>query len=644
MMWKNNTTELRMEDITLPATELGTESSLPDLLGETIIQNNLIFCLGEEDEIFEAYGKCETSYPYRQRNAYSKDLQTKQLKTIVLENRYLKATFLPEYGGRLWSLIDKQTSKNLLYTNDVLRFRNLAVRNAWFSGGVEWNIGIIGHSPFTTEPLYTAVLEDEKGTPILRMYEYERIRKVYYQMDFWLSEEDTFLNCRMRIMNENEQVVPMYWWSNIAVPEFENGRIIVPAKKAYTSVDHKVSKVDIPLVNGIDVTHYNDIPNAVDYFFEIEEQNPKYIVNVDETGYGLLHLSTNRLQSRKLFSWGHNEASSHWQEFLTQDAGNYIEIQAGLPKTQYGCIPMAPHTTWEWMEQYGAIQLSPEQQTKSNAENSTILTNQIQQSGQITELEKTLQTTKELAQKPGTLLLLGSCYGAVPKQRNHSKHLDFSMEKESFHNWNRFLQTGILHEPDPQNAPDEFWTEETIFSLLKKTIDKQNKKNWYAHYQLGIGYFINKKYKKAKKEWKLSYELKKNPWACHGLSCIYYLNGNNSKTISWMVRGLKQRTNDISYLKEGFKLLHLCGGYSEIIHCYETLGQKEINRLTFYYISAKYQSGHCEEALELLEKGDGLVMEDIREGEDALEQLWSQLQIAVTGQDKTIPYRYRFLA
>ena len=122
----------------------------------------------------------------------------------------------------------------------------LLYENAWFSGGVEWNVGIIGHNPYTTLPLYTAVTQTQTGAPVLRMYEYERVRKVPYQMDFWLEDEDRFLNCRIRVVNESDQVIPMYWWSNIAVPEYEDGGITIPAQKAFTFADGAISKVDIP--------------------------------------------------------------------------------------------------------------------------------------------------------------------------------------------------------------------------------------------------------------------------------------------------------------------------------------------------------------------------------------------------------------
>lgn len=334
---------------------LGEEASVPDIMPTLNLQNKTVFELDEDDEIYEAYGKLGTVYPYRQYTCYDRNIEERNMKTAVLENEFLKAVFLPELGGRLWSLTDKETGENLLYTNDVIRPSNLATRNAWFSGGVEWNVGIIGHTPLTMEQMFTAEMEDEDGNPVLRMYEYERIRKVVYQMDFWLEESSKFLNCRMRIVNDSADVIPMYWWSNMAVPEHQGGRLILPAEEAYTSDFSRVYKVDIPMVNDVDVTKYNDIPDQVDYFFHIPKEEKKYIAHINREGYGLLHISTQRLQSRKLFVWGHNDAAARWQEFLTENAGDYIEIQAGLGKTQYGCIPMAPHTAWEWVEQYGAI-------------------------------------------------------------------------------------------------------------------------------------------------------------------------------------------------------------------------------------------------------------------------------------------------
>ena len=164
--------ELRFETKKIRMADLGKESCVPDLLGELTMQNQLEFHLDETDEIYEGYGRVKSAYPYRQRNTYTRELKEMEIHTAVLENRYLKAVFLPEFGGRLWELWDKYTGRNLLYTNDILQFSNLAVRNAWFSGGVEWNIGIIGHNPFTTEPLYTAQTVNEDGEPVLRMYEY----------------------------------------------------------------------------------------------------------------------------------------------------------------------------------------------------------------------------------------------------------------------------------------------------------------------------------------------------------------------------------------------------------------------------------------------------------------------------------------
>ena len=79
-------------------------------------------------------------------------------------------------------------------------------------------------------------------------------------MDFWLEEKSRSLNCRMRIVNHTDQVIPMYWWSNMAVPEYPFGQIIVPAATAYTCKNWEVYKVNVPEVDEIIFSIMNLFP------------------------------------------------------------------------------------------------------------------------------------------------------------------------------------------------------------------------------------------------------------------------------------------------------------------------------------------------------------------------------------------------
>lgn len=624
--------------------DLGEESCLPDLLGISVLQNELEFELDEQEEIFEGYGRINSMYPYRQYDNYRRELKETDTEAAILENDYLKAVFLTQYGGRLWELWDKKQGKNLLYTNDVIRFSNLASRNAWFSGGVEWNVGVIGHCPFTTETLHIAETQTDAGDPVLRMYQYERIRKVVWQMDFWLGEEP-WLNCAMRIYNESPDVVPMYWWSNIAVPEHPGGRVIVPADSAYTNDRNLVRKVEIPLVNGIDITDYQKIPYSVDYFFDIPEGAPKYIANVNADGNGLLHISSARLRSRKLFSWGHQHASAHWQAFLTEKQGPYLEIQGGLGKTQYGCIPLAPHTTWEWIERYGAVQIPREDIDRSHAERAAHLTNALMEQQLPQSLEELAAQWRSFARKKAVLVRSGKQHGALAAQRKNSLHLQFELTAESLLKWQDFFRTGILHCPNPDDRPDEFMIDGTNVLFMEQACRRrENAENWYAFYHLGLGYFQLGEYDRAVRALEKSDSLAPNPWARHGLACAWLKLGNRDASSGNILNGMQMRKKDPSYLKEGFRILAHNEDYSMICDFYGRLEkqEQEIGKLKYYYAFALARQGKYENAFALLEENGGIELADIREGENGVQTLWEETYEALYGEKKAAPYRYNF--
>ena len=66
------------------------------------------------------------SMPYLMQDRYDRNRKILRLKSLVLENEYLKVTVLPEYGGRIHEIYDKIAKEQLLFTNTVIQPCNLA--------------------------------------------------------------------------------------------------------------------------------------------------------------------------------------------------------------------------------------------------------------------------------------------------------------------------------------------------------------------------------------------------------------------------------------------------------------------------------------------------------------------------------------
>ncbi|MBQ4321526.1 MAG: DUF5107 domain-containing protein, partial [Oscillospiraceae bacterium] len=209
---------VRTEIMTLPGAAIQGENPLP--MFRRTSGFNVFKTKGEfPDSVAEDLGNAPRILPYRMQDRYSRSRPALSLKTIVMENEYLKATFVPEYGGRLWSLFDKVQNRELLMANPVLQPGNLAIRNAWLSGGIEWNFGAIGHTYFTCDNVWTAILKDENGEEFVRIYEFERAKENVWQADFHLPAGSRQLFSHIKVQNPSRTDSTTYWWTNIAIPE-----------------------------------------------------------------------------------------------------------------------------------------------------------------------------------------------------------------------------------------------------------------------------------------------------------------------------------------------------------------------------------------------------------------------------------------
>lgn len=616
---------------------MGAESSLPSLSYEKE-KVKAKSTINDFEGLFIGYGTRETAYPYKEQNLYDDETEQK-LPVAILENEFLYAEFLPTLGGRLWKLYDKKNQKDILYTNDVIRFRNLSIRNAWFSGGVEWNCGVSGHTPFTCSQMYTAKVKGKNGEDVLRFYEFERTRSIYYQMDFWL-EKNVLMSC-VRIENPNEEVVPMYWWSNMATPEYKGGRVVVPASSAYNNSDGMgIKKSSIPFDNGIDVSYPENIPNTIDYFYDIDKRDNKFIANVDINGFGLLQFSSHNLKGRKLFSWGHIEGSAHWQNMLTDKAGWYVEIQAGLGKTQYECLPMPPKTTWSFMECYTLADIGSEAVQKSydslvDAVNEQV--NTLYSSDKLDEMCK--YKAEEISLQKGEIVFSGSGFGYLHNllENNAPKQLEFLPENDA-NAWMDFAENGSFFQ-----IANSFAYGNAMKNLLENS---QNKTDWQIPYQLALLEYDKRNFEKAKAFCEQSFILDNNYMNNHlYASVLYQLNQSYSY---FAVKAIQQKTDDYSVCESVFRLLLKGECYNEIIDLFDIVSDhfKDSPRLNMYLSMAYLKAGNVDKAEEVLMQNGGLKLLDFREGDKFLDMLYKGIRKEKYGEkeDKIIvPKQFDFI-
>ena len=627
---------LSFEKMVIPSADFHGVSSLPPLAVMSNAQNLRHSYLDEDDEVFFQYGFLQSIFPYRLQDLYDRNLKDREYTTAVLENDYLRAVFLPDFGGRLWSLYDKKAGKNLLYENTVIRPCNLALRNAWLAGGIEFNCGMVGHTPFTCDKLFVAQTALDDGTPVLRFYEYERIRCCVYQMDFFLPEDSPVLYGRMRIVNPNPEVTPMYWWTNIAVPEGKDYRMVVPAQAAYTNNDleRSISKVSAPVHQGCDLTYPTNNPIAVDYFWKIPKKQRKFMAYYDKSGYGFFQTSTERLQGRKLFVWGQGPGGERWQEFLTEDGSKrrYAEIQAGLGQTQYECIPMPPKTAWEWLECYGAVQADPAKVHGDWDEAVAESERHIKAVVEEEALEQLLKDTHEMAVSMAKTISLASGWGKLENVRREKQaepimcpYLDFGDLGQEQMDWLELLEKGSLPVQKDDEFPQSWMLQRQWTDLLEKAPDSHEK---FLH--LAAICVATDRIEQAKAAALQALKFSHSVGALFVLAQAERLLGNDPGWADALIEAQKLCSGDIPLVRETLAAALAANKLQQVVEIYENLpsNMAKDGRTSMLCACALVGMGEIDRAEQLLYRDGGLVVEDIRECEESLPQLYLNIERA----------------
>ncbi|HET6825375.1 MAG TPA: DUF5107 domain-containing protein [Amnibacterium sp.] len=583
------------------------------------------------------YGHPASFSPYSAQDDYDRDRTEQEIPAVVLENERLTAVVLPTLGGRLWELVDRRSGRALVHTPPAIQFANLALRDAWFAGGIEWNIGTRGHSPLTCSPLHTALVDGPDGTTVLRMWEFERLRALVFTIDLWLPPGSPWLYARTTVRNPHPQTVPQYWWTNAAVREAEGTRVLAPASTAFrTDYDGGVTRVDPADDEGVDCTWPRRSPAARDFFFDLPPEQPRWIAAVQPDGPGLAMLSTAPLRGRKLFTWGAGPGGRRWQRWLNPEGDEpYFEIQSGLAQTQFEHVPLDGSATVSWTEAFGAPDLDADLSFGADlpaavADGDRRLAPAFEE---LTRADAALAGVRD--RPPARRVVAGSGWGALEERRRGrageaplaDAGTPFAAEDlgEDQRPWAELLDTGRFTGPAVV-VRDGDWAER--LTAAPETADTALHLGALAHADGRAA---------AADAYRRSNALRENLHAHRGLALLAVAAGDVDAAASAYEAACALDRGNEPLLVEAVTALLRGGRPERALVLLERAQVPAIQegRTGFLLASALARTGGTARAAALLEAG--LDVPDLREGDDAIADLWRELRPGTP-----VPVRYRF--
>ncbi len=650
--------EIKVVEREISGAPLEGENPLPKFRNPKVRESNISETYPEN--LKKDLGATVKVLPYTLKDRYSRKRIPMQIKACVLENKYLKAEFWPQYGGRLYSLFDKVNNRELLFKNPVFQPANLAIRDAWLSGGIEWNIGSLGHTYTTCDNIFAAVLKDEEGNDFFRMYEYERCTKVFWQMDFHLPENSKHLISHVKIINPFKEATTTYWWSNVAVPDTGNTRVLASSENIILFMNGKLDYTKLPYTDampGADLSYPSNSTRSFDYFFQPEDdESEAWEAAAYEDGLTFYEKSTAPLLYRKLFCWGNHRGGKHWQDYLSDPGcGYYAEIQAGIARSQLHDKVLGGNEIIEWTQCFGGMALDKDKLHKAELHEANLYCGEnidtVLGSDLLRKYDKICKKMAEIAVKEENLIHYGSGFGAVEIARM-KKFNDGTVPKsmiftensigEPEEPWMQLLETGVFPKKSPEEIPLSWMIDDKWFKLMENSKNR----DWNILMHMGVAAYErfetgkiaaeavqqekrDKYIAEAKDYWMKSIELCPSVWVYRNLAVLEMDSGNIEKAEEYYEKSVNLDFIDYSVVVEYLSLLYKMGKYEKAWRLYEKLPEtmKKVDRVMIVTAGSAVKLKKTEFLKEFFEYDHYA----IAEGENSLTDIWFEYCAIVEG-------------
>ncbi|MEE8605132.1 MAG: DUF5107 domain-containing protein, partial [Candidatus Aminicenantaceae bacterium] len=298
------------------------------------------------------WGRGARLYPYFFFDKFSKTSVDKEWKVIRMENPYISVSVLPEVGGKVWGATEKSTGNEFIYTNHVMKFREISLRGPWTSGGIEFNFGIVGHTPSTATPVDYLIRENPDGSASCVVGAMDLPSRTRWSVTIHLPKDKAYFETQAFWYNPSPFHQSYYSWMNAAVKATEDLQYIFPGLH-HIGHDYNVPLRSWPVdEEGRDLSWYrNNAFGSYKSYFTVGEYENFFGGYWHDSQFGFGHWALyDDVPGQKIWIWGLSQQGMIWEDLLTDADGQYSEPQAGRYLNQGDHSLFLPYTADNWKE------------------------------------------------------------------------------------------------------------------------------------------------------------------------------------------------------------------------------------------------------------------------------------------------------
>ena len=275
-------------------------------------------------------------YPYPLQDVLHDERVDKSYTAIRLENEYLKASILPELGGRLFNLTDKDTGFEIFYRQSVIKPALIGMLGAWTSGGVEWNFPH-HHRATTFMPVDYTATHNPDGSKTIWIGETELRHRMKWSIGLTMRPGRSYLEADCRFMNRQPYIESMLYWANVSVHCGADYQVLFPPSCRVGMDHHKsyftrfpVGRPAVAIDELADLSWWKSYTTDHRSIFAVDPDN-NFLAGYDHgRQMGTLHVANHQIVcGKKFFLWGNNPGAFVWDKVLTDHDGPYLELMVG---------------------------------------------------------------------------------------------------------------------------------------------------------------------------------------------------------------------------------------------------------------------------------------------------------------------------